>query len=1031
MQEAMPRKEQTEKSEASMPRELAEQIEFDSLRDELRRMPTDLFDVKPDHSPARREELLAMRESAARAYKNLWELGQKIGPKSQEHQFVKRLLGPSGESGPVSRLNSNLSAFIEFGEKLSQGKIVDEVERGFMVAALRDASAQAQAVIRELESIPIQSVIRSKIGPTVKKTIRMLAVLVSLGFLKGQTPEASGQVRIEHAQKQVREKIKKHGLLESTEGKYDESKSGAGEKMQRGTRHKKKPGMALEPNIYSSEGNRPGEFGQGRPFAEIDFSIFNDIDDPLWVDSISARDSEGDFRVIEQKVESVGNDVEAKVAITRSMQVNKDDEIALYAPVGFTVSDVKVEPNIPFELDQNSRSIVFNESSGDDEVQISYNVVSSNDTFVIPESNPQNLNRTPDQFAVMEKLKGASDDDIEDLLDEHLSQFTYVTSNDLQELLEKMPGSNEEKTGALKIGDCDVLSMYAAGLLDDAGKTGLVAGGFLENNDGIDAARAHAKLVYITKDGRAVSYESTAPVEEAYVNLKFADEDEAVLEESVSKMSEDDAPEARLQKYEDFRQKLSQILEKGKYDEYKHKELFEAFGNIFEKLEQMIKRGGEFGPEVLVAITAEIAIILALAGTVLGARAGLLRLGRKSKHELDEEALALVKRKLKVVEGGKDDEKEKTREYKEEEGRVIEVIKDVYRKNQNLEDLYPLDEVLKLPLGQKRNLLVIFTSAELIFSQMYGEGALDFFRGIEARADWQKAVSRLEAEGLPVGKLFQKIREVITDPKLKAEYEKNIPKKVAAIVSKGAELGTRVSNSLRKSAVKVTNKRVLQAFGVEQLGGDVKSRRRRTTVAPGEFYDYAPYQPGMDIKTIDWRLYARTDKLMVRRSIEEVRGKEPKFNFDLVIDVDSVEDSDLEHLSAMILYLQQNPGNINMETISFIAYSEVLDRFDQKVTEKLLSRAGGGNVSSLIEKIERLKLDHSMREFARKSVKKRWRYGQGINALEAAGWALRPEGLARQKDYLYLGARPFSQKSKQYYSVFTFAVPREEEEKAA
>jgi uncharacterized protein (DUF58 family) len=46
------------------------------------------------------------------------------------------------------------------------------------------------------------------------------------------------------------------------------------------------------------------------------------------------------------------------------------------------------------------------------------------------------------------------------------------------------------------------------------------------------------------------------------------------------------------------------------------------------------------------------------------------------------------------------------------------------------------------------------------------------------------------------------------------------------------------------------------------LMGEHRSRRVGQAV---EFADYQPYQPGMDIRGLDWRVWARTDKLVTKR----------------------------------------------------------------------------------------------------------------------------------------------------------------------
>ena len=53
----------------------------------------------------------------------------------------------------------------------------------------------------------------------------------------------------------------------------------------------------------------------------------------------------------------------------------------------------------------------------------------------------------------------------------------------------------------------------------------------------------------------------------------------------------------------------------------------------------------------------------------------------------------------------------------------------------------------------------------------------------------------------------------------------------------------------------------------QHLGGRYVINRRGSSI---EFADYMPYMPGDDIRTIDWNLYARLDRLFVRTYKEEV-----------------------------------------------------------------------------------------------------------------------------------------------------------------
>ena len=88
-------------------------------------------------------------------------------------------------------------------------------------------------------------------------------------------------------------------------------------------------------------------------------------------------------------------------------------------------------------------------------------------------------------FLIVEAIK-INPAETEKLLREHLTDFTYITSNQLNALFEKLPGTFEEKVGVVQIGDCSTLSLYIAGLLKDAGIRSGIAQGLLETGGKID-----------------------------------------------------------------------------------------------------------------------------------------------------------------------------------------------------------------------------------------------------------------------------------------------------------------------------------------------------------------------------------------------------------------------------------------------------------------------------------------------------------------------------------------------------------------
>src|SRR5437660_2928968 len=51
-----------------------------------------------------------------------------------------------------------------------------------------------------------------------------------------------------------------------------------------------------------------------------------------------------------------------------------------------------------------------------------------------------------------------------------------------------------------------------------------------------------------------------------------------------------------------------------------------------------------------------------------------------------------------------------------------------------------------------------------------------------------------------------------------------------------------------------------------RMKGERRSKRKRQSV---EFADFRQYVPGDDLRTLDWNLYARLDKLIIKLFLEE------------------------------------------------------------------------------------------------------------------------------------------------------------------
>ena len=116
-----------------------------------------------------------------------------------------------------------------------------------------------------------------------------------------------------------------------------------------------------------------------------------------------------------------------------------------------------------------------------------------------------------------------------------------------------------------------------------------------------------------------------------------------------------------------------------------------------------------------------------------------------------------------------------------------------------------------------------------------------------------------------------------------------------------------------------------------------------------EFAEYRQYLPGDDLATLDWKVYARTDRHVVKKFEEETN-----LECHLLLDVSrsmgygSAGITKLEYgsfLAAALAYLM----NRQRDAVGLIA-------FDDEITEMRPASARAGHLTSLLVTLERLKL---------------------------------------------------------------------------
>jgi uncharacterized protein (DUF58 family) len=116
-----------------------------------------------------------------------------------------------------------------------------------------------------------------------------------------------------------------------------------------------------------------------------------------------------------------------------------------------------------------------------------------------------------------------------------------------------------------------------------------------------------------------------------------------------------------------------------------------------------------------------------------------------------------------------------------------------------------------------------------------------------------------------------------------------------------------------------------------------------------EFAEYRQYLPGDDLATLDWKVYARTDRYFIKKYEEET-------NLDcyLLLDVSA----SMGYGSAGLTKLQY--GSFLAAALAFLMNRQRdavgLIAFDEKITKMLAPSARGGHLNSLLITLDRLQL---------------------------------------------------------------------------
>ena len=129
--------------------------------------------------------------------------------------------------------------------------------------------------------------------------------------------------------------------------------------------------------------------------------------------------------------------------------------------------------------------------------------------------------------------------------------------------------------------------------------------------------------------------------------------------------------------------------------------------------------------------------------------------------------------------------------------------------------------------------------------------------------------------------------------------------------------------------------------------GKLRAERKTKKVATGmEFADHRNYTPGDDFRALDWRLYGRTEKLLVRL-FEEKEDLAIYFLVDCSASMHANEDVKLNYAKQMAAALGFI-GLCNQDRVSFVAYNG-------QVVDRLPLTSGRGQIYKVFKFLEKLK----------------------------------------------------------------------------
>jgi len=922
-------------------------------------------------------------ESCTRLYDTLLRIKRKTPE-------IQRLIDLS------SAVIGNAYSIEQFAAEIKSGKSgksqLSPEDVRFRQAAVRECHSNLEEALDEISGISIEES-KTSYGKPMSGARKYLTTLVVLA-----STLVAGSVRAPEAEP------KKEDTTEQIEAAKRRQAEGGGEE----------PTTAFESLREESEHNPsiageggPGEFGKENPLATIDFESTSTITEPLWVTHYTKRTDQGYRRLnLDSQVDfSRPGSVEQATVVMEKINAPRRSHIALPVPPGYYISSVEWEKpneNVSCTSRGLGQGLFFGEEVKG--LTVKYKVSSTTAPLKLKtkEHYLPNIPRDDAEKKLVDELK-KPDAPVEKLLSDHLRKFTYVVSADLQDIFDKIKGFDpEEITGATRLGNCDTLSNYSAGLVNEAGKNSAVANGFLENSKGknkgiIDQARSHAKMLHF-ENGKPVLFESTAATKGAYVNVVFSGKDKETLESRVAGLNANAQTGEGYKALEEFGKKVTEILAKPEYQKFRfHGRPGDFVGeprtpesggmtDIMRSLYKFEAETKDFATEGNREVYLGIAICLLLIGGLGAAEIWLLnkygyiigkmvdkikgKIKEKTRGGREETMLATAEYVQNELEGNEAELKPGETDKSKEES--MDLLARFYKTYPKLEKIMSTKKVGQMAPEARRRYLQALAMNELLVGKDSDYGVVtNFVYSIFRNPRWIKQLERAKADGLDVRSFIHSLRKRFENEELVEREKQRIPEIVKGEIIQSGKLLDSVSSDALKKAGQLKPSDILGMLKLENTSFEQQQRQKGEGT---EFDEHLRYTPGEDVRRIDWKVTARSgsNEIFMKKTLEE-RGARESLNLRIAVDVIGSDSDSISRLGALLLYAQRSNGKVQIEEIRFMAGGETLEVFGKEKVLPLIKTGGAANpegasraLSALFTKIENMRVENSL-QFMRRA----------------------------------------------------------------